>query len=28
MRQFTTGAFINFVDPTLKTWHQDYYGAI
>ena len=26
MRQFTTGAFINFIDPTLKNWAQDYYG--
>jgi hypothetical protein len=27
MREFTTGAFVNFVDPTLKNWQQDYYGS-
>jgi len=27
MRRFTTGAFINFVDPTLKNWQHDYYGS-
>jgi len=27
MRDFTTGAFVNFVDPTLKNWQQDYYGS-
>ncbi|HTR61156.1 MAG TPA: FAD-binding oxidoreductase [Candidatus Binataceae bacterium] len=27
MREFTTGAFVNFIDPTLKSWEQDYYGS-
>ncbi len=27
MRAFTTGAYVNFPDPSLTTWEQDYYGA-
>jgi len=27
MRNFSSGAFINFPDPSLTTWQQDYYGA-
>jgi hypothetical protein len=27
MRDFTTGAYANFPDPTLKQWRQDYYGS-
>ena len=27
MRNFSSGAFINFPDPSLSTWQQDYYGA-
>jgi hypothetical protein len=26
-RQFSTGAYVNFVDPTLASWQEDYYGA-
>ena len=27
MRNFSSGAFINFPDPSLTMWQQDYYGA-
>ena len=27
MRNFSSEAFINFPDPSLTTWKQDYYGA-
>jgi len=27
MRQFTTGAYVNFVDPSLMSWQADYYGS-
>ena len=27
MRNFSGGAYVNFPDPSLTTWQQDYYGA-
>jgi hypothetical protein len=27
MRNFSSGAYVNFPDPSLTTWQQDYYGA-
>ena len=27
IRKFTSGAYQNFPDPSLRTWQQDYYGA-
>ena len=27
MRNFSSGAYVNFPDPSLSTWQQDYYGA-
>jgi hypothetical protein len=27
MRNFSSGAYVNFCDPSLTTWQADYYGA-
>ena len=27
MRNFSSGAYVNFPDPSLTTWQQDYYGT-
>jgi hypothetical protein len=27
MRNFSSGAYVNFPDPSLITWQTDYYGA-
>jgi hypothetical protein len=27
MRNFSSGAYVNFPDPSLTTWQTDYYGA-